>query len=174
MATANIADRAGLERIYPAEAFASDAAQNDDLATGLERGVRVLSAPDAGGAFGVERATRQVGEAQSPSFLVPRRRRAAAARPGPAGRLRGISRPTSSRRRGGSASRPKTRPGEAIRASAVCGSSARGQTCWIAESSQAPPRGRMKVQISSASTGTRGSPPTIASGSPAAAPRRTA
>ncbi|MGA8383436.1 MAG: hypothetical protein WB710_20110 [Stellaceae bacterium] len=83
MATANIADRAGLERIYPAEAFASDAAQNDDLATGLERGVRVLSAPEAGGAFGVERAARQVGEAQSPSFLVPRRRRAAAADPDP-------------------------------------------------------------------------------------------
>ena len=83
MATANIADRAGLERIYPAEAFASDAAQNDDLASGLERGVRVLSAPDAGGAFGVERATRQVGEAPAASFLVPRRRQAGSGDPDP-------------------------------------------------------------------------------------------
>ena len=83
MATENIADRAGLERIYPAEAFASDAARNDDFASGLERGVRVLSAPDAGGAFGVERATRQVGEVAAASFLVPRRRQAASGDPDP-------------------------------------------------------------------------------------------
>ncbi len=83
MASANIADRAGIERIYPAEAFASDAAQNDDLASGLERGVRVLSAPDADGAFGLEQATRQVGEVPSASFLAPRRRQAAAGDPDP-------------------------------------------------------------------------------------------
>ena len=82
-ATANIADRAGLERIYPADAFASGAAQNDNLAAGLERGMRVLSAPDAGGEYGVERASRQVGEAPAPIVLAPRRRPAESGEPDP-------------------------------------------------------------------------------------------
>jgi len=48
----------------------------------------------------------------------------------------------------------------------------RAQTCWIAESSQSPPRRRTKVHTSSDSTGTRGLPLTIASASPAGGPRR--
>lgn len=77
MTKANISDRRALERIYPADAFASDAAQNANLASGVEKGVRVLSAPDNGGEFGLERASRQVGEAASPAFLAPHRHHAA-------------------------------------------------------------------------------------------------
>jgi hypothetical protein len=77
MAQANINDRAALERIYPPDAFASDAAQNDNIASAVERGVRVLSAPDASGEFGLEPASRQIGEVASDAFLAPRRRGAA-------------------------------------------------------------------------------------------------
>ena len=37
-------------------------------------GVRILLAPDAAGDFDFERATRQIGEAASASFLAPHRR----------------------------------------------------------------------------------------------------
>lgn len=75
MSTASIHDRGALERAYPRDAFAGDAAQNDSTASAVRRGVRVLSAPDAAGEFGLERASRQVGEAASAAvFLAPRRR----------------------------------------------------------------------------------------------------
>jgi len=79
MAKANISDRGALQRIYPPDAFAGDAAQNDNVASAVESGVRVLSAPDDAGEFGVERASRQIGEAVSEGFLAPRRRAAATA-----------------------------------------------------------------------------------------------
>jgi hypothetical protein len=47
------------------------------------------------------------------------------------------------------------------------------QICWIAERSQFPPRDLTKVHSSSASTGSRGSPPTSQSGSPGDRPART-
>jgi hypothetical protein len=74
MSKANIHDRRSLEAAYPADAFASDAAQNGRPDTQLVSGVRILSAPDAAGDFKLERAARQVGEALSSAFLAPHRR----------------------------------------------------------------------------------------------------
>lgn len=74
MAKANIHRRNTLEEVYPPDAFASDAAQNGRVPNTLLSGVRILSAPDAAGDFDFERATQQVGEATSPSFLAPQRR----------------------------------------------------------------------------------------------------
>ena len=73
MAKANIDDRAALERIYPAAAFAADAAQNDLASSTILRGVRVLSAPDAAGEFDLEPGSRQIGEAAAAPFLEPHR-----------------------------------------------------------------------------------------------------
>ena len=75
MAKANIHRRSTLEEIYPPDVFASDAAQNGRVpSTVLLSGVRILSAPDAAGDFDFERATQQIGEAASASFLAPHRR----------------------------------------------------------------------------------------------------
>lgn len=74
MAKANIHRRSTLEDIYPPDAFASDAAQNGRVPNTVLSGVRILSAPDAAGDFDFERATQQIGEAASASFLAPHRR----------------------------------------------------------------------------------------------------
>jgi hypothetical protein len=74
MPKANIHRRGTLEEVYPPDAFASDAAQNGRVPNTVLSGVRILSAPDAAGDFDFERATQQVGEATSPSFLAPHRR----------------------------------------------------------------------------------------------------
>ena len=74
MAKANIHRRNTLEEIYPPDAFASDAAQNGRVPNTVLSGVRILSAPDAAGDFDFERATQQIGEAASASFLAPHRR----------------------------------------------------------------------------------------------------
>lgn len=74
MPKANIHRRGTLEAIYPPDGFASDAAQNGRVPNTVLSGVRILSAPDAAGDFDFERATQQVGEATSPSFLAPHRR----------------------------------------------------------------------------------------------------
>ena len=74
MAKANIHRRTALEEVYPPDAFASDAAQNGRVPNTVLSGVRILSAPDAAGDFAFERATRQIGEAASASFLAPHRR----------------------------------------------------------------------------------------------------
>jgi hypothetical protein len=74
MPKANIHRRRTLEEIYPPDAFASDAAQNGRVPNTMLSGVRILSAPDAAGDFEFERATQQVGEAASASFLAPHRR----------------------------------------------------------------------------------------------------
>src|SRR5436309_3495972 len=74
MAKANIHRRNTLEEVYPPDAFASDAAQNGRAPNTVLSGVRILSAPDAAGDFGFERATQQIGEAASASFLAPHRR----------------------------------------------------------------------------------------------------
>ena len=74
MAKANIHRRNTLEDIYPPDAFASDAAQNGRVPNTVLNGVRILSAPDAAGDFDFERATQQIGEAASASFLAPHRR----------------------------------------------------------------------------------------------------
>ena len=74
MPKANIHRRNTLEDVYPPDAFASDAAQNGRVPNTVLSGVRILSAPDALGDFDFERATQQIGEAASPSFLAPHRR----------------------------------------------------------------------------------------------------
>ncbi len=74
MAKANIHRRNTLQQIYPPDAFASDAAQNGRVPNTVLGGVRILSAPDTAGDFDFERATQQIGEAASPSFLAPHRR----------------------------------------------------------------------------------------------------
>jgi hypothetical protein len=74
MAKANIHDRRSLERAYPPEAFARDAAENGRAEGGLRKGVRILSAPDAAGDFSIEPASQQVGEAAGAAFLAPHRR----------------------------------------------------------------------------------------------------
>jgi hypothetical protein len=74
MPKANIHRRDSIEQVYPPEAFASDAAKNGRVTNEVVAGVRILSAPDAGGDFEFERAARQIGEAASPAFLAPFRR----------------------------------------------------------------------------------------------------
>ena len=72
MAIANIKDRASIERVYPPDAFAVDAADNDKQpGNQVLHGVCIRSAPDAQGAFEVERASRQVGEMGGALFLAP-------------------------------------------------------------------------------------------------------
>ena len=71
MAKANANDRATLERAYPAEAFASDAAQNEKVPSPVLQGVRIGSAPHQDGGFVLEPATRHVGEPATPTFLMP-------------------------------------------------------------------------------------------------------
>ena len=83
MAKANIHRRSTLEEIYPPDAFASDTAQNGRVPSTVLSGVRILSAPDAAGDFDFERATQQIGEAASASFLVPHRPPTASADPDP-------------------------------------------------------------------------------------------
>lgn len=79
MATANIHDRQSIAAIYPPEAFAVDAAENQKQpANQLLHGVMIGSAPDEAGNFTLDRASRHVGEAAGEVFL-------AAARPLPAG-----------------------------------------------------------------------------------------
>jgi hypothetical protein len=76
MARANIHDRQSLARVYPADAFAGDAAQNDRPAAPMLRGIRIASAPDAAGWFELERAARHAGEPAAAEFLAPVRREA--------------------------------------------------------------------------------------------------
>ena len=74
MPKANIHRRRTLEEVYPPDVFASDAAKNGRVPNTILSGVRILSAPDAAGDFDFERATRQIAEAASASFLAPHRR----------------------------------------------------------------------------------------------------
>ncbi|HWD57753.1 MAG TPA: hypothetical protein VG308_05720 [Stellaceae bacterium] len=75
MAKVNANDRATLERAYPADAFASDAARNERSTEQLMHGVRIGSAPGSAGWFELERAARHAGEPETPHFLSPIRRR---------------------------------------------------------------------------------------------------
>ena len=71
MAKANIHDRGSIERVYPPEAFARDAAENDRPDVGLLHGVRIGSAPDQAGDFDIEAASRGTGEVPGAVFLAP-------------------------------------------------------------------------------------------------------
>ena len=74
---ANINDRRSIERVYPPDAFARDAAENDRPRIEILKGVRVASAPDGDGNFALERASHYAGEAPSALFLAPFHRRTA-------------------------------------------------------------------------------------------------
>jgi hypothetical protein len=81
MARANIHDRRSIERIYPTDAFARDAAENDRSGVEVSHGVRIGSAPDQAGDFEVEPAARHAGEVPGTVFLAPYLRAAANVRP---------------------------------------------------------------------------------------------
>jgi hypothetical protein len=74
MPKANIHRRTTLEEVYPPDVFAGDAAKNGRVPNTVLSGVRILAAPDAARDFEFERATQQIGEATSASFLAPYRR----------------------------------------------------------------------------------------------------
>ena len=77
MPQANINDRGSIERVYPPDAFARDAAENDRQRVELLKGVRIVSAPDEAGNFALEPATQYTGEAPGAVFLAPFHRRTA-------------------------------------------------------------------------------------------------
>ena len=66
MPKANIHRRQSLERVYPPDAFASDAAEYGLATNQVVCGAGILSAPDAAGDFEFERTGQQVGEAVPP------------------------------------------------------------------------------------------------------------
>lgn len=74
MSSATIDDRASLERIYPRAAFEQDSRENVRSDIAVVHGVRILSAPDASGAFRVMRTRQHVGERDPEGdtvFLAP-------------------------------------------------------------------------------------------------------
>ena len=76
MPTANIQFPDSLERVYPPDAFAIDAAQNGHVTSQVVHGVRILSAPNTSGYFDFERASQLAAEPKSSTFLAPYRREA--------------------------------------------------------------------------------------------------
>lgn len=58
----NVNDRTGIERFYPADEFMQDAGRNALADAAVLYGVRIMSEPDAKGAFELVRAKQQVGE----------------------------------------------------------------------------------------------------------------
>jgi hypothetical protein len=71
MPTANIHDRGSIERIYPRDAYASDASQNDRHHPAGLRGVRIAEVADGAGNFAIEPAAHQAGEVPGAVFLAP-------------------------------------------------------------------------------------------------------
>src|SRR5207249_2206356 len=69
--TANIHDRPSIERVYPREAYASDASQNERRKPAMLRGVRIAAAPDDKGEFAIEPAVQHAGEVPGAVFLAP-------------------------------------------------------------------------------------------------------
>jgi len=74
MPEANVNDRASVERLYPREEFERDAGENARAKATVQRGILIVSAVAADGRFGVERASRHVGEEDPEGdtvFLAP-------------------------------------------------------------------------------------------------------
>lgn len=69
--TANIHDRASIERIYSPDDYARDASENERRKPGLLKGVQVTAAPDANGDFAIAPASQQAGEVSGAVFLAP-------------------------------------------------------------------------------------------------------
>ncbi len=71
---ANLRDRASIERIYPRAVFERDANANARAKASVLSGVHISSAPDESCEFDLTRASRHVGEADTPGgaiFLCP-------------------------------------------------------------------------------------------------------
>jgi hypothetical protein len=62
MSTANVNDRATIERLYPREAFEADAAKNANPKADMLHGVRIASEVSESGEFTLQRTRNQVGE----------------------------------------------------------------------------------------------------------------
>jgi hypothetical protein len=62
MTAANVNDRASIERLYPRDAFAADAAHNADGKAAVLHGVLIASEVSESGAFTLQRIRRQAGE----------------------------------------------------------------------------------------------------------------
>lgn len=74
MGRANINDRASIERLYPAETYATDAAANQKQpANPYLQGVSLSTGPDADGNFEIDPGSQQVGEVAGSVFLAPYR-----------------------------------------------------------------------------------------------------
>jgi hypothetical protein len=73
MGQVNRHDHRTFQSVYPENAFASDAAQNEQVSSSIRHGVRIGSAPDIEGWFEVERAARHAGEPETATFLAPAR-----------------------------------------------------------------------------------------------------
>ncbi len=74
MSSANVNDRASIERLYPRKAFEEDAARNALPKADVLHGVRIASEVAEGGEFTLQRTSRQVGENDPLSdtlFLAP-------------------------------------------------------------------------------------------------------
>ena len=63
--------------LYPPDAFARDAAENDRHRIEILKGVRIASAPDGDGNFALEPAAQYAGEVPGTLFLAPFHRRTA-------------------------------------------------------------------------------------------------
>jgi hypothetical protein len=74
MTSANVNDRAGIERLYPREAFRSDAAKNARGKAPVLHGVLIASEVSESGDFTLQRIRRQTGESDplgDTRFLAP-------------------------------------------------------------------------------------------------------
>lgn len=72
--SANINDRTSIQNIYPMAAWEQDGSRNAQGNASIVHGVKILSAPDKGGAFELVRASQHVAESDPESdevFLTP-------------------------------------------------------------------------------------------------------
>jgi hypothetical protein len=72
--SANINDRTSIQKIYPMGAWEQDGSRNTQGNASIVYGVKILSAPDTGGAFELVRASQHVAENDPESdevFLTP-------------------------------------------------------------------------------------------------------
>jgi hypothetical protein len=71
MPIANIHDRGSIERVYPCDAYANDASQNERRKPAVLKGVRITEAADEAGIFSIEPAASHAGEVPGVIFLAP-------------------------------------------------------------------------------------------------------
>ncbi|HEX8166072.1 MAG TPA: hypothetical protein VF601_09825 [Beijerinckiaceae bacterium] len=62
MSSANVNDRASIERLYPRDAFEADAARNALPKADVLHGVRIASGVSESGEFALQRTSQQAGE----------------------------------------------------------------------------------------------------------------